>query len=335
LKSKFAAVLTTINHPNEAMSILLENAQSVGAAVIVVGDTKTPTSWSNTSFEYLDIPKQKSLFGDISDAIPTKHYARKNLGYLMAHERRVEWIYETDDDNIPISSPFNEIALECEVETFNTDTRWMNVYEIFGYESVGAKPSLIWPRGFDLNSLHKTAFPAAKLKVISPIQQGLANGDPDVDAIYRLVLGNFVNFNNVGPVGLQKGQICPTNSQTTWWHSSAHQLMYLPSTCTFRLTDILRGFVAWRILQERGETVSFHSPKVRQDRNEHDLLRDFRDEVQLFIQSDQIISELLALNLNDQTVAQQLVSCYKLLVDLGVVTVNEIQILEKWNAFFG
>lgn len=334
MKSKFAAVLTTINHPNEAMNILLEHAQSVGASVIVVGDTKTPDSWSNTLFEYLDIPKQTSVFGEFSDAIPTRHYARKNLGYLMAHESKVEWIYETDDDNVPTSSPFDEVALECEVETFNTSTRWINVYEIFGYESVGAKPSLIWPRGFDLNSLHKTASATGKIKVISPIQQGLANGDPDVDAIYRLVLGNFVTFNQNGPVGLQEGQICPTNSQTTWWHSSVHQLMYLPSTCTFRLTDILRGFVAWRILQERSETVSYHSPKVRQDRNEHDLLRDFRDEVQLFIQSDQIISGLLTLNLKGLSVADQLVSCYKLLVDLGVVTLNEIQILEKWNEFF-
>ena len=330
----FAAVITTINNPNDGMNALLDFGKAAGAPVIVVGDTKTPGSWENTDFEYLSIETQKDLFGSFSDLIPTRHYARKNLGYLKARSHEVEWIYETDDDNVPTLSPFENRTLNLDAQIFGSESSWLNVYEVFGYTSKQEVPSLIWPRGFDLRSVkHVTTKLESKL-VTAPIQQGLANGDPDVDAIYRLVLGNFVNFNESKPVALAKAQICPTNSQTTWWHASIHQLMYLPSTCTFRLTDILRGFVAWRILQDRNETVSFHSPIVRQDRNEHDLLKDFGDEMELYLHSDNLISDLLKLDLTQLSTSQQLIACYEVFVDRGVVSEFEIEIIRGWNSHF-
>ena len=45
------------------------------------------------------------------------------------------------------------------------------------------------------------------------------------------------------------------------------------------MTDIWRSFVAQRILQENDWAVLFHAPTVSQERNEHDLMRDFADEV--------------------------------------------------------
>ncbi|MCX6131993.1 MAG: DUF288 domain-containing protein [Proteobacteria bacterium] len=307
----FAAVLTTINRPNDAMNKLLNFATTAGAPVIVVGDTKTPDTWAGLGYDFLSFEGQTKNSSDFGLALPAKHYARKNLGYLRARNLGVEWIYETDDDNFPIQSPFGIRNLSLEVDLFKTETKWLNVYEVFGYTSPSELPPIIWPRGFDLRSLKLNAIFSETRTLISPIQQGLANGDPDVDAIYRLVLGNFVNFNSRSAVALSDNQICPINSQTTWWHSSVYQLMYLPSTCTFRLTDILRGFVAWRILRERNETISFHAPVVRQDRNEHDLLRDFSDETELFLHSENLIADLLALNLQDQHLSDQLISCYR------------------------
>jgi hypothetical protein len=282
----------------------------------------------------MSISNQLEDFSDLATAIPTRHYARKNLGYLKARSYGAEWIYETDDDNYPTKSPFLVRSLNLQAETYKTESKWLNVYEIFGYESEHIVPAIIWPRGFDLRSLKLGFSHIGHSMVACPIQQGLANGDPDVDAIYRLVLGNFVQFKDSGPKALNPAQICPTNSQTTWWHSSVQQLMYLPSTCTFRLTDILRGFVAWRVIQERHETVSFHSPIVRQDRNEHDLLRDFSDEVELFLQSEILIQRLLDLNLNGLSTSEQLLECYKVFESLGVVSNTEFEILKLWNRFF-
>jgi len=328
------AVLTTINAPNEAMARLVKLGEDAGAPVIVVGDTKTPESWKQAGADFLDLKRQKSLFGALSESIPTEHYARKNLGYLHALSYSPEWIYETDDDNFPLETPFGSRGLYLELDFFSSQSRWLNMYEIFGYTAAAEKPTILWPRGFDLQSIRAKSNFSNRATVPSPIQQGLADGDPDVDALYRLILGQMIEFQRRNPLGLEKGQICPTNSQTTWWHSSVSQLMYLPSSCTFRLTDILRGFVAWRILQESDNTVSFHSPIVRQDRNQHDLIRDLTDEVQLYLLSDALVRDLLNLELQNLTTSEQLVACYMALERRGVVSKSELNILSAWNGFF-
>lgn len=334
-KIGLAAVVTTINGPNETMSRLLEYGQASGCPVVVVADTKTPISWEARGFEFLNLEKQCDIFGDFSDSIPKNHYARKNLGYLYAMRLGADWIYETDDDNYPTENPFKPRELSFSADIYAAKSHWLNIYRVFGWAVRGEREVVsLWPRGFDLRRLHETSLHIGKRKIRAPIQQGLANGDPDVDAIYRLVIGEFVDFNDRDPVGLNKFQICPTNSQTTWWHSTVHQLMYLPSTCTFRLTDILRGFVAWRILQEKDETVSFHSPIVRQDRNEHDLLRDFADETELFHHSDTIISELVNLDLRGLPLGNQMIKCFEVLIGRGVVSESEERLLQAWNAHF-
>ena len=113
----------------------------------------------------------------------------------------------------------------------------------------------------------------------SPIQQGLANQNPDVDAIYRLVLPLPLDFVEAAPVALGKGAWCPFNSQNTTWWSEAFPLLYLPFHCSFRMTDIWRSFVAQRIAWENGWSILFHNATVFQERNEHSLIRDFEEEI--------------------------------------------------------
>jgi hypothetical protein len=329
-----AGVMTTINNPNDSMLQLIKFSKEASSKFIVVGDTKTPTTWENIGCDFLSIESQLSLFPQFAAITPTKHYARKNFGYLLAKTSGAEWIYETDDDNYPLKNPFGERNLEVTASTFKSSSRWLNIYAIFGIESENSNQRYLWPRGFDLNSLGNKYDSDLEQTVTSPIQQGLANGDPDVDAIYRLVFGELVNFKERNPVVLQPGQVCPTNSQTTWWHKSVYQLMYLPSTCTFRLTDILRGFVAWRIMIEEKQYVSFHNPVVRQDRNDHVLLKDFKDEVELFLGSSEIIETLLDLQIGGLDRRDALLACYEALVAYGVVSSDEILILNEWNKNF-
>ena len=52
--------------------------------------------------------------------------------------------------------------------------------------------------------------------------------------------------------------------------------MYLPAFVSFRFTDILRGYVAQRIMWDYGLRLGFLPPNVFQKRNEHDLMADFR-----------------------------------------------------------
>ena len=130
-----------------------------------------------------------------------------------------------------------------------------------------------------------------------PIQQGLVDGDPDVDAIYRLVLDLPFQFTAGPSVALGPGAWCPFNSQNTSWWPEAYPLMYLPAYCSFRMTDIWRSFVAQRIAWENGWSVLFHEATVRQRRNPHDLLRDFRDEVPGYLANREICAALQALEL--------------------------------------
>ena len=326
--------MTTINHPNEAMLQLIKFSEEASSKFIVVGDTKTPATWEEVGCDFLSVESQLKFFPQLAAITPTKHYARKNFGYLRAKATGAEWIYETDDDNYPLKNPFDARDLELIGSTFKSSSKWLNIYAIFGVKSENFNQKYPWPRGFDLNSLDNKYVPDLDQTVISPIQQGLANGDPDVDAIYRLVIGELVTFKEHNPVVLQPGQVCPTNSQTTWWHKSVYQLMYLPSTCTFRLTDILRGFVAWRILVEESQFISFHNPVVRQDRNDHVLLKDFKDEVQLYIGSSEIIEALLDLQIRGLDRQDALLACYEALVAYGVVSADEILMLSEWNKHF-
>ena len=111
----------------------------------------------------------------------------------------------------------------------------------------------------------------------APIQQGLVNGSADVDAIWRLVMDREFFFEPRASVFLEPGNWCPFNTQTTWWWPVAYPLLYIPSYCSFRMCDIWKSFVAQRCLWELDMGIVFHAPEVYQDRNVHDLMRDFRD----------------------------------------------------------
>lgn len=76
-----------------------------------------------------------------------------------------------------------------------------------------------------LNAI-QTALPSYEelpaMEVKCPIQQGLADGNPDVDAIHRLVLQLSVAFRTGRQIGLGAGAWCPFNSQSTAWFPEAY-----------------------------------------------------------------------------------------------------------------
>ena len=109
--------------------------------------------------------------------------------------------------------------------------------------------------------------------------------------------------------------------------------MYLPVTVSFRMTDIFGSFVAQRCLWELGEGVTFHSPsEVFQDRNEHDLLKDFEDEIPGYLNSDKIakILEALVLKGGEDNIGENMVTCYEALANAGIIEQLEIRCLKQW-----
>jgi len=325
-ENRLALVVTTVQPPTPAVVRLASAAASVGARFVVIGDTKTPAGWRLDGVDYLDVEAQRALPWALARALPTRHYARKNLGYLVAFAGGASMVYETDDDNAPLPSwaPRGRVVAGARAAL---DRGWFNPYQVFG-------EGLLWPRGLPLQHIRSAgarvsaeALPPTE----APIQQGLANGSPDVDAVWRMVCDRDVRFADGPPIVLPPSTWCPFNSQSTWWTRDVLPLLYLPSHCSFRMTDIWRSFVAQRCLWTTGAGVVFHGAEVEQERNAHELIRDFRDEVPGYRDNTRIVALLERLALTDGAHhADNLRASYAALVAEGIFPADELALVDAW-----
>jgi hypothetical protein len=327
-ESKAVIVITSINPPNTAVKIFADGADDNDISLCVIGDAKSPKNYCYNNIAYYSLEEQKELKYSFSKLVPENHYARKNIGYLLAMEKKSVNIIDTDDDNIPYTNFWKKIDRVVENTPYINNSGWVNVYSFFSDEN-------IWPRGLPLDAIHDVhSLKLDKSRINCPIHQGLADDNPDVDAIFRLVIKNEnIKFKN-NRVILGKGSWCPFNSQNTKWWPDVYPLLYLPSYCSFRMTDIWRSFVAQRICWENDWSVLFHEPTVYQDRNEHDIVRDFIDEVPGYTMNKDICSKLSELDIKTgkQSMGVNLLVCYKALVEMGVIGEKEIPLLEAWIA---
>jgi hypothetical protein len=322
-KEKIALIITSIAPPNAVMETFAAGARERDVDFIVIGDTKSPADFNLPGCDFHSIARQESSGFRIAGILPKKHYARKNIGYLLARNHDI--IIETDDDNFPFDSFWHRRHRRVKAGILNS-TGWINVYGYFSSES-------IWPRGFPLEQLQRELpEPGPDVEVWCPIQQGLADKNPDVDAVYRMTSKLPLDFEPRLPLALGERSWCPFNSQNTTWFKEAFPLLYLPSYCSFRMTDIWRSFVAQRITWTCGWSTLFHSSTVWQDRNEHNLLKDFEDEIPGYLNNSRIAAALEDANLEsgESGIGENLMRCYKILIELGVVGENEMYLLECW-----
>ena len=100
------------------------------------------------------------------------------------------------------------------------------------------------------------------------------------------------------------------------------------------MTDIWRSFVAQRIAAENGWWVLFHEPTVWQERNAHNLMRDFADEVPGYLHNRAIATALQAVTLRSghEHLGDNLRRCYEALISLGVVESAELSLVDAWLA---
>jgi hypothetical protein len=323
---KKALVVTTINPPNTVLTALADGAEANRIPFIIVGDTKSPEKFVLPGAQFIALDEQDKRFPKLSGLIPRGHYARKNVGYLIATQNGVEEIQETDDDNIPLASFWRNSSEREKCEIVRTDNRWFNVYSLFTDE-------LIWPRGFPLQYINQPSRFTLESNGAGAglIRQGLSNENPDVDAVFRLTRKLPIQFEQRTPVLLPPGLWSPFNSQNTVFRRAAFPLLYLPSCCSFRMTDIWRSLVAQRCLWEMNEGVIFHSPTVYQERNEHSLLRDFEDEISGYLLNDKIRLVLESLTLDATDMFRSVRLCYEALVNEKLIPSEELVILRGWE----
>lgn len=329
----FYSIITTIQDPTDSVRSLVARISACGGKLVVAGDSKGPSQFDGPigqpwPVEFLSLDDQCASGFSLAKNLPIKHYARKNIAYLHAIAAGATCIYETDDDNAPNMAwePRNEYISDARV-LMGAPPRWINVYRYF-------TDANIWPRGLPLNEIRSDVPHTSEVKgrLRAPIQQGLVDGSPDVDAIWRLVLDQDFHFEANESVYLEPGNWCPFNTQTTWWWPIAYPLLYVPSYCSFRMCDIWKSFIAQRCLWAMGTGLAFHAPEVQQERNPHDLSKDFSDEISGYENNRRIAEILGDLDLapGEDAVAFNLRACYEALVREGIFPQDELILVDAW-----
>jgi hypothetical protein len=330
MKPIFLIITSIANSDHPVLKHFAGEALKHQIPFIIIGDTKSPANFQLEGCDFYSVEKQHTLDWELARAIPYKHYARKNLGYLIAISKGAEIIIETDDDNLPFNSFWDERI--CLLNTHNISNKgWVNIYKYFTDKH-------IWPRGFALNQILNELPPIGTIEQINcPIQQGLADENPDIDAIYRLTLPLPLFFKKNESIALGENTWCPFNSQNTTWFKEAFPLLYLPSCCSFRMTDIWRSFIAQRVAWTCDWHILFHSSTVKQERNNHNLMIDFNDEIPGYLNNNAIADELQKLNLKrgPEYINDNLYTCYETLVKLNIMDQTELRLLSLWMDALG
>jgi len=294
---------------------------------IMIGDTKNPENFHIEGCDFWSVKRQLELDSKFAKLCPTRHYARKNIGYIIALQNGTVEIVETDDDNLPREEFWNAKSKIVSAHDIK-EQGWVNVYNYFS-------DKFIWPRGLPLEELQKAAKPLSDFNIkdiICPIQQGLADENPDVDAVYRLAYPLPLNFNKGMNIALGNNAWSPFNSQNTYWYKEAFPLLYLPAYCSFRMTDIWRSYVAQRISWANDWSVLYHQATVWQERNQHNLMKDFEDEIPGYLNNAKICNELGNLNIKggQSNMLDDLLTCYDMLTSKGFVGKEEDALVRAW-----
>lgn len=330
--SEVYTVLTTIHDPDDR---IMDWMKITGNKTIVVGDKKTPSHWNHESCNFVDLEAQKHSSFITAKLLPENHYVRKNLGYLLAIKNGAKEIIDTDDDNFPfiekwqelLKNDFNKIQL-CE----KSDFTFKNIYTYFADAQIP-----FWPRGFPLDLIQKSnsfisnedystqSFPKVGL------WQCMVDGEPDVDAIHRLLYANTPKFFNNDALIFGGNNFCSFNSQNTLWTDrELFPLLYLPSTVSFRFTDILRSYIAQVVINVSNKSWGFYPSTSYQERNLHNLMQDFNSETSMYQNMLSIFSVLYKSVSSNLSIIENLINCYHSLANKGYVESNEIEILKHW-----
>ena len=315
-------IITSIFKPTKAVKIF---SKLKDYDLIVIGDKKSPKFWNCKNTTYFSVEDQIELNYQLIKVLPYNHYSRKMIGYLFAIQKQADYIIDTDDDNIPKQNWFFPL-FNSEYDCINENKGFINIYQLFTNQK-------IWPRGLPLNLIN-TKFNFKNLislrKCNVGIWQGLADEDPDVDAIYRLTNDCPCYFNERTPIVLSTGTVSPFNSQNTIIIKQLFPLLYLPTFVTFRFTDILRGLVAQPIMWLYNYHLGFTNATVIQKRNPHNYMKDFISEKPMYEYCDKII-EIVRNSISPiNNIGDNLRLAYIALLKENVVSDKELITLDAW-----
>lgn len=278
---KQVIVTTTINPPTEAIERFLRLDEW---ELVVIGDLKTPKDYRLDRGTYVGPQEQEAYDKELSDAIGWNCIQRRSFGLLWAHDMQADIVAVVDDDNIPYDGWGEDLLIgkDNEVDFYETDMP--------AFDPVGATNHRhLWHRGFPLELLSKRDYSKVSRRVVRPdIQADFWNGDPDIDAICRMEHAPECEF-DPEKFPLASNKMSPFNSQNTFLSGRVLEDYFL-FPHVGRMDDIWASYY----LQAKGYKVIYSGPSVYQDRNQHNLIRDMKQEYLGYEHNLDLIKDLAA-----------------------------------------
>lgn len=278
---KIAVVSTSINARPIAYRKWAD--QTVEPMLFIAGDVNTPPDLplyveGELGGVYLTRDDQEEWSS--SDLVGWRSIQRRNFAILEALRWGAEFIITVDDDNAPLSPDFirsmlDRVETEDQIPAFDACPHTNDS----GYFNPGilCAPST-YARGlpYDIDRKDSNNYGQCACDVKTGVVAGLWVGDPDIDAMERMVNAPWIQtcVNDA----VCRDLYAPLNSQSTGWIRELAPLMaVLPGVG--RMDDIWGGYIAQKVMYFLGHGIRYGWPLVRQDRNDHDLTKDLEKEI--------------------------------------------------------
>lgn len=255
---------TTINPPTKALKLFAKNKN----CKLIVALDKKSKRFNLKNSVVLSTKYQEKKWPKLSKLIGWNCIQRRNFAILEAYNRGAEVIALIDDDNIPYKNWFKNIYVDKKINCKEILTN-KKIFDPVGYTN----HSNLWHRGLPLELVNNRKYKIGKKNLIRPdIQANFWNGDPDIDAVCRMIFKPECNFKkSLFPFFSKK--ISPFNSQNTLISRKVVRDYFLFPHIG-RMDDIWASFY----VTSKNYKVIYNEPTVYQQRNVHNLIKDFKDE---------------------------------------------------------
>jgi len=286
---KTAVIMPSIRVPQN----LLSWAQLLGEGdiIVIAGNERSPhddievallktaAQHPEVAFDYLRPSDRRCQTSWVNEFIEPNHTHRRNLALLEALHHKAEMIITVDDDNFPatyewVSLAKHLIAVPNIRPVVSSPSGWFDPGQL-------CEPPTVH-RGYPISqrqqpSMFNTALSKATEDRRIGVVAGLWLGDPDIDAMERIVNDPTIHAIS-SSVTLAPGTWGPFDSQSTAVCRELAPLMFM-WTDVGRYDDIWCSYLMRAIMDATGWHVTYGEPLVRQERNPHNLLRDLKDEM--------------------------------------------------------
>ncbi len=285
-----SAVISTSIHENVDMYHAWKREADY---LIVAGDVNSHPHLKGFIEElggiYLTPDAQKT--SRVSDIIGWRSIQRRNAALLAAlRHTDADIIISVDDDNVPDKDGFikeYDGILHTSFTLSGNDAGWYNPggNAIPSYRQRGV-PIALSPSSYQAHHLSDDM-------LVPAVAQSMVLGDPDCDALERIV--NYPRVVQVihKSIAIAPGVWAPFNSQATAWDRKYAWLAGVwPGVGRF--DDIFAAYVAQYLLWTEHRVIHFGHPLVRQYRNPHNYVRDVEGEWPHLVQLPEFIRILEA-----------------------------------------